>query len=213
MRSDIKHIVENGCFICISHKTDKQGYPRNKHGRIINQISNTKTDRTNVIRHTCKNKLCINPKHLEIVGWGSKDIEYHIDDNDCHICSSHILNYGGYPKKGNSSVIKYMFEKKYGKIKKGFVLRHTCDNRRCINLNHIITGTNVENSRDMVIRNRQAKGENHGNSKLKDKDIIKIRRSKKTQKKLGEMFNVSQANISDIKLKNTWKHVLEENKK
>lgn len=207
MRGDIEHIVKNECFVCISHKSDRQGYPRNKNGRLINQIFKETTTRRSVVRHTCGNKLCINPKHLHIVGWGSKDIKYYVDDNGCYICSSHCVNRGGYPKKENGTVVRYLFEKENGKIKKGLVVRHVCDNKMCINLKHVVLGTNAENSNDMVSRNRQAKGENHGNRKLCDANIIMIRNSNKTQVELSKIFNVSQANISDIKLKNIWKHV------
>lgn len=43
--------------------------------------------------------------------------------------------------------------------------RHTCDNPACVKAEHIIAGTQAENMADMVSRNRQAKGERHGNWK------------------------------------------------
>lgn len=39
----------------------------------------------------------------------------------------------------------------------GVVVRHTCDNPRCINPNHLIPGTKADNNRDRAERGRSAK--------------------------------------------------------
>lgn len=39
----------------------------------------------------------------------------------------------------------------------GVVVRHTCDNPRCINPDHLIGGTKADNNRDRVVRGRSAK--------------------------------------------------------
>lgn len=56
------------------------------------------------------------------------------------------------------------------------VVRHTCDNARCINPQHLIGGTHLENMQDMRERGRQGpirgnaglKGEDNGYCKLTD---------------------------------------------
>lgn len=40
---------------------------------------------------------------------------------------------------------------------KGVVVRHTCDNPRCINPEHLITGTSADNNKDRAMRGRSAK--------------------------------------------------------
>ena len=40
---------------------------------------------------------------------------------------------------------------------KGQVIRHTCDNPRCINPKHLLIGTLADNNRDRAERNRSAK--------------------------------------------------------
>lgn len=55
------------------------------------------------------------------------------------------------------------------------VVRHTCDNPRCINPAHLIAGTHADNSRDMVERGRSISGEAHLDAKLTWKDVEWIR--------------------------------------
>lgn len=42
------------------------------------------------------------------------------------------------------------------------VVRHTCDNARCINPAHLLAGTQVDNMRDMVVRGRRGDSRNFG---------------------------------------------------
>ncbi|UGO47583.1 HNH endonuclease [Morganella phage vB_MmoP_Lilpapawes] len=39
-----------------------------------------------------------------------------------------------------------------GDIPAGMVVRHTCDNKRCVNPNHLLLGTRKENTHDMLER-------------------------------------------------------------
>lgn len=73
--------------------------------------------------------------------------------------SAHVLSYGYY----------------YGSIKDRRLLTlHTCDNRGCVNPNHLFLGTNADNVRDMVNKNRQAKGSQHGSAILTEEDVDEI---------------------------------------
>tara|TARA_R110000868_G_scaffold319497_2_gene580477 strand:+ start:2884 stop:3231 length:348 start_codon:yes stop_codon:yes gene_type:complete len=54
-----------------------------------------------------------------------------------------------------------------GDIPKGLQVHHACDNRMCVNPNHLWTGTKKDNSDDKVKKGRQAKGESLPQSKLK----------------------------------------------
>ena len=58
---------------------------------------------------------------------------------------------------------------------KGQVVRHTCDNRRCVNPQHLELGSHKDNMADMVSRGRSAKGLVNGAGKLTPKQVRHIR--------------------------------------
>ncbi len=104
-----------------------------------------------------------------------KKIEYEVDGNGCHICTSHRCGLHGYPRfnrNGNVVRIKnYLMAKKHGEIPKGIWILHTCDNRLCINIEHLYLGTRTDNIRDAVLRDRLG-------VKITNADVLRIRELK-----------------------------------
>lgn len=143
-----------------------------------------------------------------------KPVEYYIDENGCHICTSHKAGNSGYPQKRfngkNIRLHRYVFilanEKELNS--KDYIC-HSCDNRMCINPNHLFLGTHQDNMRDMLSKDRQVK-----HSKLTKEQIYEIKiNTLDTMKSLSEKYSVSASTIRDIWNEKTHKNVKIDNYK
>ncbi len=138
-----------------------------------------------------------------------------VRDGTCMICTSHNQRVSLYPEmKRNGKrmkIARHILFHKYGVQPTAIVARHTCDNRFCINPDHIIPGTNHDNSRDMVERGRSSYGERNPASKLNQNQVREIRelcRQGHLPSKLAPRFGVSASLIKMIRRNEIWKHVV-----
>ena len=108
---------------------------------------------------------------------------------------------------------RYSWALHNGDIGKGLCICHHCDNSGCVNPHHLFEGTRKMNMVDMVNKGRNkshyGKGESHGGSKLTDIDVRVIRAYYPAINtvKLGEIFGVSNVNISEIVRRVRWSHI------
>jgi len=96
-------------------------------------------------------------------------------------------------------------------IPPGMVVRHRCDNSRCVNPTHLELGTQLQNvqDRDRRGRNRAAKGSKHGNSKLNEHMVREIRlryASGHKTRQLSEEYGVTKFAIYYV-THGGWPHV------
>lgn len=91
---------------------------------------------------------------------------------------------------------------------------HTCDNRLCVNPDHLWLGTPAENDLDKLSKGRQAKGERSGPSKLTEKKVNDIRanckkgsRSELSVTGFSRKYSVSSNTVSKIINFKTWGHI------
>jgi hypothetical protein len=83
-----------------------------------------------------------------------------------------------------------------GVIPEGMGVLHKCDNKLCINPDHLYLGTQKDNVKDLMERGQI------GTSKLKREEVVSILKShfidKKSGAYLSRLYKVSQAAISAI---------------
>jgi len=103
---------------------------------------------------------------------------------------------------------------------------HICDVRLCCNPAHLRLGTAADNIHDAVAKGRMPSGdshyirkhpellifgERHANAKLKDVDVIEIRRLHATgewlHRELAEKFGVERSVVTDIVNMKRWRQV------
>lgn len=96
----------------------------------------------------------------------------------------------------------------------GLVVRHTCDNPRCINPEHLLIGTHADNMRDKMERGRGRwlRGEAHSGAKLTKEQVVLIRnlyipRDREVGcRALARRFNISPNQVSLIVNGKSWQH-------
>lgn len=91
------------------------------------------------------------------------------------------------------------------------VVMHKCDNPACINIEHLVAGTVQYNNMDRMKKSRNGRldGSRNGRSKITESDAIEIRDLYKTgiytQTSIGEMYSISQTQVSKIVLGQSFK--------
>ncbi len=100
-----------------------------------------------------------------------------------------------------------------GPIPEGLHVLHHCDNKRCINPEHLYAGTHQDNMRDMVERG-QRKGKMYGEgmptAKLNDEAVRAIRwlvSKGKTVALISRLYSVNEGTIYMAARGITWAHV------
>jgi hypothetical protein len=93
------------------------------------------------------------------------------------------------------------------------VVRHTCDNRQCINSEHLLLGTQLDNVKDREDRNRgnAVRGAQHYKTKLTEDDVRYIRHSYYKQgipvSALALKYSMSEDAVRNIANGTRWAHV------
>ena len=88
----------------------------------------------------------------------------------------------------------------FGEIPKGKHVLHKCDNKPCINTDHLFLGTQKENMADMRRKGREGR-------KLRDDNVREIRSSKDDGVTLAKKFGVHPTTVSLVRRGQTWKNV------
>lgn len=96
-----------------------------------------------------------------------------------------------------------------GPIADGLLVCHRCDNRSCVNPEHLFLGTQADNMADMNAKGRGGwkTGSQHHRAKISDDDVREIRRSKGLlrQADLAARFGITQGAVSKIQRGDRWR--------
>lgn len=133
---------------------------------------------------------------------------------DCHLWQGGTFDvgYGAMWVNGqNRGAHRLAWEFANGEIPKGMFVCHKCDNRLCVNVDHLFLGTQYDNIDDMVSKQRHARGETQSASKLTEEQVLEIReiyaRGGITQTALGKRYGVGHTTVSYVVNKRAWSHV------
>lgn len=96
--------------------------------------------------------------------------------------------------------------------KKRLEVCHTCDNRICVNPQHLFLGTRLDNARDCKRKGRNIHGNQSIHAKLSPEKVREIRRlyalgSEFGFSALGRKYGVSAASIYAVVTRKSWDHV------
>ena len=145
----------------------------------------------------------------------SNKLEIKIEDTGCFTCVSHCPDSKGYPKMSINANQRYIYrivyEECFGEIPKGMLIRHKCDNRLCVNPEHLEIGTYQDNMDDKMKRKRDrynpARGERQAFSKLTENQVKEVLKDNRKHGEIAKDFGVTRQTIQCIKSRKTWKHV------
>ncbi len=103
----------------------------------------------------------------------------------------------------------------HGAIPDGLCVCHHCDNRACVNPDHLFIGTIADNNRDMAAKGRYSKigmiGEDNPRAKLSEKQVLEIRdlytAGEISQREIADRYGVHQTAVGFIVRRVHWKHI------
>lgn len=124
------------------------------------------------------------------------------------------MRYGIMSVRNKSTYVhRVMAAIKFGGLDDGCVVMHSCDNPACVNPDHLLVGSHLDNMSDRRSKGRDNlffAGEANGRHKLSAQDIPIIREriaSGETRAAVARDYGVSRQVVSDIYSRKMWASV------
>ncbi len=138
-----------------------------------------------------------------------KPFRWVVTDSGCWECTSHRTRKHGYPYTNRRGVTerisRYLYIQAFGKIPKGLYVRHKCDNRECIRLDHLEVGTHSQNTQDQKRNGTFPAGEKNPRRKLTWEQVREIRNSKEISTTIGPKYGISPRHVLYIRKEKNWR--------
>lgn len=177
------------------------------------------------IRRTCKNSACVHPDHLLLITREERQKQQvatfwsYVDKTpSCWIWigPKNKEGYGQFHidlgigrKNYRAHRVAYILTK--GAIPDGQLVRHECDNPSCVNPDHLILGTTIDNVGDRIARRRDAVGEQSGKAKITTEQVRAARARYAAGEagicQLARENGIAPSTMGDIIHRRKWKHV------
>ncbi len=143
----------------------------------------------------------------------------HVAINNSDECwnwnSPHSTGYGRFQfNKRKYSAHRISWVLANGEIENNLCVCHHCDNRACVNPEHLFLGTYRDNILDAARKGRHKNpsfiGHKNPAAKLSERDVIEIRRRHaegETQRSIANDYPINFKAISKICLRQRWRHI------
>ena len=99
-----------------------------------------------------------------------------------------------------------------GPIPDGMHVCHVCDNRACVNPDHLWLGTSAENAVDKSQKGRAVLGTKHPKSKLTENQVLEILKDDRPASYVAQKYGVSRQIVWRIKTGKNWPHLTRSDK-
>lgn len=114
----------------------------------------------------------------------------------------------GWPARGIIRAHRASWIIANGPIAEGLHVCHRCDNRACVNPAHLFLGTQSDNMKDCMTKERHAFGSANGRAKFSEAQVVEIRSRLArgaTQRGLAREYGVQSSLIGQIHRREIWR--------
>ncbi len=122
------------------------------------------------------------------------------------------FSYGRNKKQKQDRAHRFSWVLKNGPIPDDLCVLHHCDNRLCVNPDHLFLGTRRDNADDMLAKERSARGEKHPAAILSEETVKQIKEAIKTRQgtlaDVARQFGIQYVTLQAIYHGRNWNHIL-----
>lgn len=125
------------------------------------------------------------------------------------LAGKYRTGYGAFyvSKQGNKGAHRVAWEFTRGPIRDNLYVLHKCNNRGCVNPQHLYVGNQFDNMKDAMSDGTFLTGERCPWAKLTEKDVREIRKSTLSSCKIALFYPVTDRTIRNIRTFKRWKQV------
>lgn len=143
---------------------------------------------------------------LEVI----QDRSYLDEETGCFIwtgCVIGSIGYGSIRCEGKQYMLHKLIYKRLKSTIPVDAVRHSCDNPRCWNPEHLIGGSQKQNMEDKVNKGRHQHGQLCYNAALSEDTVRRIRQLPINDTELAKELGVTKTAVRHARIGRTWKHV------